>query len=117
MILDPQHFSLTTYFLETEGGRVLENKHHVSDQGSTETVKCSESILGHVSWYYVSTGKKIKSGERFKLNGLSLEIDKVQLDDAGTYECRGVSTRQYLTIYVNGEFSLSQDETACFRLS
>ena len=87
---------------------MLENKHHVSDQGSTETVKCSEDETNrgqNVSWYYVSSGEKIKSGGRFELNGLSLKIT-VQLDDAGTYECRTASTRQYLTIYVNGEFSL-----------
>ena len=107
MILDRQLIRLTTFFSETGGW--LENKHHVSDLESTETVKCSEdeSNLGqNVSWYYVSTGEKIKSGGRIELNGLSLKIKNVQLDDAGTYECRGVSIRRYMTIYVNGEFSL-----------
>ena len=85
---------------------MLENENHASVQGSTETVKCSKSIFGHVSWYYVSTGKKINSGGRLELNGFSMKITNVQLDDAGTYECRGVSIRQYHTIYVNGEFSL-----------
>ena len=46
------------------------------------------------------------SGGRIQLNGVSLKITDVQLEDAGTYECRGVSIRRYLTIYVNGEFSL-----------
>ena len=72
-------------------------------------MRCSEqkSNLGqNVSWYYVSTGVKMKSGGRIELKGLSLKITNVQLDDAGTYECRGITFRRYFTIYVNGEFSL-----------
>ena len=88
---------------------MLEKKHHVFDLGSTETAKCSkvETKLGqNISWYDGSTGVKIKSGGRIELSGLSLKINNVQLDDAGTYECRGVSSTRFLTIYVNGEFSL-----------
>ena len=89
---------------------MLEKKHHVCDLGSTETVKCSnEDLTGlgqDILWYKLSTGVKIKSGGRVKSNGLSLKIGGVQLDDAGTYECRGVSSTRFLTIYVNGEFSL-----------
>ena len=87
---------------------MLEKKHHVCDLGSTETVKCSkvESKLGqNISWYNSSTGVKIKSGDRIELNDLSLKINNVQLDDAGTYECRGVSSTRFLTIYVYGKFS------------
>ena len=88
---------------------MLENKQVASDSGSTETVRCSDKLgdpAQKVVWYRVRTGEKINSGGRFELNGLSLKISDVQLNDAGTYECRGVSKRQYLTIYVNGEFSL-----------
>ena len=88
---------------------MLENKQVVSDSGSTETVRCWDEVVDpgqNVAWYHVRNGKKIKSGGRFELNGLSLKISNVRLDDAGTYECRGVSRRQYLTIYVNGESSL-----------
>ena len=87
----------------------MENKQHVSDVGSTETVKCSVDIgkSGQkIAWFHVRTGEKVKSGERFELTGKSLKIASVQLVDAGTYECRLGSSRQYLTIYVNGEFSL-----------
>ena len=72
-------------------------------------MRCSEeksNLNQNVSWYYVSTGVKMKSGGRIQLNGVSLKITDVQLEDAGTYECRGVSIRRYLTIYVNGEFFL-----------
>ena len=89
---------------------MLEKKHHVCDLESTETVTCSNEDptgLGqNILWYNGSTGVKIKSGGRVELNGLSLKINKVQLDDAGTYECRGVSSTRFYTIYVNGEFSL-----------
>ena len=83
---------------------MLEKKHHVCDLESTETVKCSNK--GLISWYNGITGVKIKSGGRVELNGLSLKINNVQLDDAGTYECRGESSTRFYTIYVNGEFSL-----------
>ena len=89
---------------------MLEKKHHICDLGSTETVKCSNkdpAELGQdILWYNGSTGVQIKSGVRVELNSLSLKINMVQLDDAGTYERRGASSTRFLTIYVNGEFSL-----------
>ena len=87
---------------------MLENKQVVADLGSTETVTCSYEVGDpgqNVAWYRVRNGAKINSGGRFELNGFSLKISHVQLHDAGTYECRGAK-RQYLTIYVNGKFSL-----------
>ena len=87
---------------------MLENNQVVSDLGSIETVRCSDRVGDsgqNVTWYRVRTGKKIESGGRFDLKGLSLKISVVESNDAGTYECRGAK-RQYLTIYVNGEFSL-----------
>ena len=98
------------YFSFSENKNVLEKKHHVCDLESTETVRCSNEDptgLGQgILWYNLSTGVKIKSGGRIELNGLFLKINNVQLDDAGTYECRGVSSTRFHTIYVNGEFSL-----------
>ena len=88
---------------------MLEKKHHVCDLGSTATLKCSMSVpqLGQsISWHNSGTGVEIKSGGRIELNGLSLKINNVQLDDAGTYECRGVSSTRFYTIYVNGKYSL-----------
>ena len=89
---------------------MLETKHHVCDLESTETVKCSsEDLTGHgrnIAWYNGSTGVQMKSGGRIELNGFSLKINNVQLDDAGTYECRGVISTRFYTIYVNSEFSL-----------
>ena len=101
---------LVTPFFFSENRIVLEKKHHVCDLESTETVKCSNKDLDefgqNISWYNGSTGVKIKSGGRIGFNGFSLKINRVQLDDAGTYECRGLSSTRFLTIYVNGEFSL-----------
>ncbi|KAK2571146.1 Thrombospondin-2, partial [Acropora cervicornis] len=80
---------------------------HVFNIGSTVTVKCSkvETKLGQkISWYNGITGVKIKSGGRIQLNGLSLKIKNFQLDDAGTYECRGESSTRFYTIYANATF-------------
>ena len=88
---------------------MLEKKHHVCDLESTETVKCLKvkpELNQRISWYDGSTGVKIKSEGRIEVNGLSLKINNVQLDDAGTYECRGVSSTRFYTIYVNGKYSL-----------
>ncbi|XP_067025673.1 inactive tyrosine-protein kinase 7-like [Acropora muricata] len=92
---------------EPKNRTVLEKKHHGCELGSTETVKCSkvETKLGqNISWYDGSTGVKIKSGGRIELSGLFLKITNVQQDDAGTYECRGVSSTRFLTIYVYAKF-------------
>ena len=88
---------------------MLERKHHVCDLESTETVTCStveNDFNQNISWYNGGTNVEIKTGGRIELNGLSLKINNVQLDDAGTYECRGASTTRFYTIYVNGEYSL-----------
>ena len=88
---------------------MLEKKHHVCDLESTETVKClnvKPELNQRISWYNGSTGVKIKSEGRIEVNGFSLKINNVQLDDAGTYECRGVSSSRFYTIYVNGKYSL-----------
>ena len=89
---------------------MLEKKHHVCDLESTETVRCwNEDPTGlsqNISWYNGTTGVKIIAGGRIDFNGFFLKINNVQLDDAGTYECRGVSSTRFLTIYVNGELSL-----------
>ena len=101
---------LLSIFFFSENRTVLEMKHHVCDLDSTETVKCSSKgptgISQNISWYNGSTGVKIKSGGRIQLNGLSLKINNIQLDDAGTYECRGVFSTRFYTLYVNSEFSL-----------
>ena len=73
--------------------------------GSTESVKCSMVETNNISWHNGSTGVKIKSGGRRELNGLSLKIKNFQLDDAGTYECRGESSTRFYTIYANGKLS------------
>ena len=103
-------FFLVFFFFFLENKTVLEKKHYVSDLESIETVKCSsKDPTGHgqnISWYNGSTGVKINSGGRIELNGLSLKIKNLQLDDAGTYECRGVFSTRFYTIYVNCECSL-----------
>ena len=116
--LDRRHIWLTTFlfnvlflffiFFLSEKKPVLEKKNYVFDLESIETVKCSneEDPSQNISWYNGSTGVKIKSGGRIELNGLSLKIKNVQLDDAGTYECRAMSSTRFYTIYVNCEFFL-----------
>ena len=102
-------YLVNNIFSETGGVQTLESKQHALDKESTETVTCSEKVRDpgqNVVWYRVRTRQEIKSEGRFQLNVLSLKISNVQLNDAGTYECRGKSKRQYLTIYVNGEFFL-----------
>ena len=105
-IFESQHF----FFFISENISVLETKHHVCDLSSSETVKCSyQDLTWHgqnIAWYDVSTGVKIKSRGRIELNGLFLKINNIQLDDARTYECRGLSSTRFYTIYVNSEFSL-----------
>ena len=87
---------------------MLEEKRYVFDPGSTATVNCSieETDFGQNFSWYDHTGFKIKSRGRIKLSGLYLEIKSVQLDDAGKYECRGISNSRNYTIVVACEFFL-----------
>ena len=101
--LDPLHIWLTS---NSEDRTVLEKRSHVFNIGSTVTVKCSKVETKNISWHNGSTGVKIKSGGRIELNGLSLKIKNFQLDDAGTYECRGESSTPFYTIYAKGKLSL-----------
>ena len=123
MTLDRQHIWLTTFlffvfffvfcfcffvclFFSQKKKTVLEKKNYVFDLESIETVKCSnEDPSQNIYWYNGITGVKIRSRGRIELNGLSLKIKNVQLDDAGTYECRAMSSTRFYTIYVNCEFS------------
>ena len=70
---------------------MLKKRLHEFNIGRTETVKCSKVETKNISWHNGTTGVKIKSGGRIELNSLSLKIKNLQLDDAGTYECRGKS--------------------------
>ena len=87
---------------------MLEEKRYVFDRESTATVNCSieETDFGRYFSWYDHTGFKIKSRGRIKLSGPYLEIKSVQLDDAGKYECRGMSSSRNYTIVVACEFSL-----------
>ena len=79
------------------------------NMGSTATVNCLEvetKLEQNISWHNGSTGVKINSGGRIELKGLALKIKNLQLDDAGTYECRGESSTRFYTIYANGKLSL-----------
>ena len=109
MRLDLQYIWLaTSLFSFSENRRVLEKKHYDFNLGSTETVNCSKEKIdfGNVSWYNNSTGFKIKSGGRIRLSDSYLEFKSIQLSDAGTYECRRVSSTRFYSIAVNGEFAL-----------
>ena len=87
---------------------MLEEKRYVFEPGSTATVNCSieETDFGQNFSWYDHTGFKNKSRDRKKLSGFYLEIKSVQLDDAGKYECRGISNSRNYTIVVACEFSL-----------
>ncbi|XP_067023944.1 scavenger receptor cysteine-rich type 1 protein M130-like [Acropora muricata] len=98
---NPQHIKLTSI---SENRTVLEKRHHVFKIRRTVTVTCSKVETKNISWHNGSTGVKIKSGGRIELNGLSLKIKDLQLDDAGTYECRGESSTRFYTIYAIAKF-------------
>ena len=90
--------------------QVLEKKSLSSNLGSTETVQCSlkkENQNEHemVKWYKIgTTASELNPDERIEVKGVTLTIKNVQLDDGGTYECRGQRYTRFYTVYVNGKF-------------
>ena len=89
---------------------VLERKSLSCNLGSTETVHCSlkkesRNEQEMVKWYEIGTiVSELNSDGRIEVKGFTLTIKNVQLDDGGTYECRGVGYTRFYTVYVNGEF-------------
>ena len=89
---------------------VLEKKIFSSNLGGNKTVQCSlkkENQSEHemVKWYKIgATASELNPDERIEVKGVTLTIKNVQLDDGGTYECRGQRYTRFYTVYVNGEF-------------
>ncbi|XP_068691047.1 inactive tyrosine-protein kinase 7-like [Montipora foliosa] len=89
---------------------VLEKKIFSSNLGGNKTVQCSlkkEKQNEHemVKWYKIgATAIELNPDERIEVKGVTLTIKNVQLDDGGTYECRGQRYTRFYTVYVNAEF-------------
>ncbi|XP_068703720.1 uncharacterized protein [Montipora foliosa] len=89
---------------------VLEMKSLSSNLGSTETVKCSFKTENQnereiVKWYEIgTTASELNPDGRIEVKGATLTIKNVQLDDGGTYECRGQRYTRFYTVYVNARF-------------
>ena len=68
-----------------------------------ETIRCSlGNDTEHIKWYDSAGIELTKESQRTKASGRELTIDKVQLSDAGTYQCRGLTYTRPYTIYVTG---------------
>ena len=68
-------------------------------------IGCSLNETTVIGWFINGKHQQVSftSGKRIRVkeNG-NLIIEKVQLTDGGTYECRGLKYAKYYTIYVNG---------------
>ena len=73
---------------------------------SSETIRCSlKNETSYIRWFN-NKHQEVNSTSESRLkadkkNG-ELTIEKIQLSDGGTYECRGLEYTRYYTIYVNG---------------
>ncbi|XP_068748867.1 scavenger receptor cysteine-rich domain-containing group B protein-like [Montipora capricornis] len=55
-----------------------------------------------VKWYKLgTTASELNPDERIEVKGVTLTIKNVQMDDGGTYECRGQRYTRFYTVYVN----------------
>lgn len=88
---------------------MLEKKQLSFDIDSRETVRCSiKNKTRFIKWFInnklleanSTSGTRIRVEENVKLS-----IDKVQLSDGGTYECRELEYAKYYIVYVNGRFN------------
>ena len=68
-----------------------------------EEIPCFlENDTEHVKWYDSAGIELTNKSQRIKVSDGKLTIDKVQLSDAGTYQCRGHTYTRPSTIYVMG---------------
>ncbi|KAJ7377505.1 hypothetical protein OS493_028488 [Desmophyllum pertusum] len=73
------------------------------DIGSKEKFRCSLQNETNLIRWYNSAGQELNSGGRIKaFSDGTFAIQRVELSDGGTYQCRGLEYIQYYTIYVNG---------------
>lgn len=86
---------------------MLEKKELYFDIGSNEELRCSiHNETSYAGW--AINGQKLQTANstsqriRTKETG-ELFIDKVQLSDAGLYECYRLEYVQYYIVYVNGK--------------
>ena len=95
--------------LFSENKQVLPGKPHVFEIDSSETIRCYlQNETNFIRWFINGKQQEVNStsGDRVRVGEKSeLIVDKVQLSDGGTYECRGVKYAKYYTIYVNGKLN------------
>ncbi|XP_022809906.1 roundabout homolog 1-like isoform X1 [Stylophora pistillata] len=92
-----------------ESKKVLEKKELYFNIGSNEELRCSiHNETSYAGW--AINGQKLQTANstsqriRTKETG-ELFIDKVQLSDAGLYECYRLEYVQYYIVYVNAKFT------------
>lgn len=78
----------------------------VMDIGSKEKFRCSLQNETNLIRWYNSAGQELNSGGRIKaFSDGTFAIQRVELSDGGTYQCRGLEYTQYYIIYVNGRIN------------
>ena len=78
------------------------------DVDSKENFHCTlQNETSLIRWYN-STGQELTTapGGRIKAfrNG-TFSIERVELSDGGTYQCKGLEYIKYYTIYINGRLN------------
>ena len=76
---------------------------------NSETIRCSlKNETSYIRWFNNKLQEVNSTSEtRLKANkNGEFTIEKIQLSDGGTYECRGLEYTRYYTIYVNGRLNV-----------
>ena len=86
---------------------MLPKKDMVMEVGSKENFRCTLRNETLIRWYN-STGQELSAapGGRVRVfrNG-TFAIERVELSDGGTYQCKGEEYIMYYTFYVNGKLN------------
>ena len=84
---------------------MLKREQHFLDINDNFEIGCSLQNETTLRWFINGKHQQVSftSGKRIRVKeNAKLIIEKVQLSDGGTYECRGLKYVKYYTIYVNG---------------
>ncbi|KAJ7377501.1 Hemicentin-1 [Desmophyllum pertusum] len=88
--------------------KVLPRVKMVMDIGSKENFRCSlQNETSLIRWYN-SAGQELNSVPGGRIRAFpdgTFAIQRVELSDGGTYQCRGLEYTQYYIIYVNARFT------------
>lgn len=87
---------------------MLPKEQMVMDIGSKENFRCTLQNESSLIRWYKGTGHELSATTKGRVRAFrngTFAIERVELYDGGTYQCKGLKYTKYYTIYVDGRLN------------